>query len=90
MTRGFMLDHPASLDGGPLAVGAAGVAALAANVAAILFIGSFIAFQFVAVLYLQELRGWSALETGVALLPVGIDAILAAPPRAGSRDGKRT
>ena len=26
------------------------------------------AFQFVAVLYLQELRGWSSLETGLALL----------------------
>jgi MFS family permease len=89
--------------GATLAVGAAGVAALAAfvaferraaaplirlgllrtasvtraNLAAVLFVGSFVAFQFVAVLYLQELRGWSALETGVALLPVGIDAILA-------------
>jgi MFS family permease len=48
-----------------------------ANLAAILFGGSFIAFQFVVVLYLQQLRGWSAIETGVALLPVGIDAILA-------------
>jgi len=48
-----------------------------ANLAAILFAGSFIAFQFVTVLYLQQVRGWSAIETGVALLPVGIDAILA-------------
>jgi len=48
-----------------------------ANVAAILFAASFVGFQFVAVLYLQGLRGWSAIETGLALLPVAIDAILA-------------
>ncbi len=48
-----------------------------ANVGALLFVGSFIAFQFIVVLYLQELRGWSALETGLALLIAGIDAILA-------------
>jgi MFS family permease len=48
-----------------------------ANVGALLFVGSFVAFQFVMVLYLQELRGWSALETGLALLVAGIDTILA-------------
>jgi MFS family permease len=48
-----------------------------ANVGALLFVGSFVAFQFIAVLYLQELRGWSALETGLALLVAGIDTILA-------------
>jgi MFS family permease len=48
-----------------------------ANVGALLWAGSFVAFQFVAVLYLQGLRGWSALETGLALLPVAIDAVLA-------------
>jgi MFS family permease len=48
-----------------------------ADLGALLFVGSFIAFQFIAVLYLQELRGWSALETGLALLVVGIDTILA-------------
>ena len=48
-----------------------------ANVGMMLFVGAFVAFQFVAVLYLQELRGWSALETGLALTIVGIDAILA-------------
>ena len=42
-----------------------------ANLGALLFVGSFVAFQFIAVLYLQELRGWSALETGLALLVVG-------------------
>jgi MFS family permease len=48
-----------------------------ANIGALLFVGSFVAFQFVAVLYLQELRRWSALETGLALLIAGIDTILA-------------
>jgi MFS family permease len=48
-----------------------------ANLGAMLFVGSFISFQFIAVLYLQELRGWSALETGLALLVAGIDTILA-------------
>lgn len=37
----------------------------------------FMGFQFIVVLYLQELRGWSALATAMALLVVAIDAILA-------------
>ncbi|WP_229073378.1 MFS transporter [Actinoplanes sp. DH11] len=48
-----------------------------ANIATVLFAGSFFGFQFIAVLYLQDLRGWSPLQTGVALLVVGIDAVLA-------------
>jgi len=47
------------------------------NLSAMLFVGSFAGFQFIAVLYLQQLRGWSALETGLALLVTGIDAVLA-------------
>ncbi len=48
-----------------------------ANIGALLFVGSFVGFQFITVLYLQELRGWSALETGLALLVAGIDAVIA-------------
>jgi MFS family permease len=48
-----------------------------ANVGALLFIGSFSGFQFLVTLYLQELRGWTALETGLAMLLVGVDTILA-------------
>jgi predicted MFS family arabinose efflux permease len=48
-----------------------------ADGAALLFAGSFFGFQFLATLYLQELRGWSTLETGLALLVVGLDAVLA-------------
>jgi MFS family permease len=50
---------------------------LRANAGAMLLVGSFMAFQFIAVLYLQELRGWSTVETGLALAVVGIDAVLA-------------
>ena len=39
--------------------------------------GSFLGFQFVVVLYLQETRGWTTLETSLALLVLGIDMILA-------------
>ncbi|MDA0172697.1 MFS transporter [Solirubrobacter taibaiensis] len=61
-----------------------------ANVGTMFFIGAFVAFQFVAVLYLQELRGWSSVETGLALMVLGIDAILAPTltPRLVERFGK--
>jgi predicted MFS family arabinose efflux permease len=48
-----------------------------ANLGAVLLVGSFVGFQFIAVLYLQELRQWSELETGLALMIVGLDSILA-------------
>ncbi|MFC7584979.1 MFS transporter [Nonomuraea antimicrobica] len=48
-----------------------------ANLAGLLFAGAFFSFQFIAVLYLQELRGWSSLETSLAMLAIGADAILA-------------
>nr|BFE81187.1 MFS transporter [Planobispora longispora] len=47
------------------------------NAAALLFIGSFAGFQFLVTLYLQELRGWSTLQTGLAMLVVGVDTVLA-------------
>ncbi|MGX1811792.1 MFS transporter [Nocardia sp. NPDC055321] len=47
------------------------------NVIALLFIGSFAGFQFLAALYFQELRGWSTMETGLAMAVIGLDAILA-------------
>lgn len=48
-----------------------------ANLGAVLLVGSFVGFQFIAVLYLQELRNWSGLETGLALMVIGIDSVLA-------------
>jgi MFS family permease len=50
---------------------------LRANLAGLLFAGAFFGFQFIAVLYLQELRGWSSLETSLAMLAIGADAVLA-------------
>lgn len=50
---------------------------LRANLAGLLFSAGFFGFQFVAVLYLQELRGWTSLETSLAMLAIGADAILA-------------
>jgi MFS family permease len=46
------------------------------GVSALLFIGAFAGFQFVVTLYLQELRGWSPLMTGLAMLVIGLDAVL--------------
>ncbi len=50
---------------------------LRANSAALLMLASFTAFQFVFVLYLQELRDWSPLRTGLALVVLGVDALIA-------------
>jgi predicted MFS family arabinose efflux permease len=44
---------------------------------ALLFVGSFAGFQFLATLYFQELRGWSTVQTGLAMAVIGVDAILA-------------
>ncbi|QES49543.1 MFS transporter [Streptomyces venezuelae] len=49
---------------------------LRTNLAALLFAGGFFGFQFLLVLYLQELRGWSTLETSLAMVVIGIDAVL--------------
>ncbi|MBW5425560.1 MFS transporter [Streptomyces sp. BG9H] len=47
-----------------------------ANLAGLLFAAGFFGFQFLVVLYLQELREWSTLQTSFAMLIMGIDAIL--------------
>jgi MFS family permease len=47
-----------------------------------LLVGSWFGFQFIATLYMQQLRGWSPLETGLAIFPGGfLVAVLA--PRVG-------
>ena len=49
-----------------------------ANLAAMALFGSWVGFQFILTLYLQQARGWSSLETGVAIFPAGlIVAVLA-------------
>jgi MFS family permease len=48
-----------------------------ANLIGMLFMAGFFGFQFLFVLYLQELRGWSTIESSLAMLVVGIDVALA-------------
>jgi MFS family permease len=48
-----------------------------ANLTAALLTASFFGFQFLVTLYLQELRGWSTIETGLALLAAAADVVLA-------------
>jgi MFS family permease len=48
-----------------------------ADLGALLFLGAFFGFQFIVTLYLQELRGWSSLQTAIALIVMGCDAVLA-------------
>ncbi|MGI5166186.1 MFS transporter [Spirillospora sp. CA-253888] len=47
------------------------------DLAALLFMAAFSGFQFLATLYFQELRGWSTMQTGLAMALMGLDAILA-------------
>ncbi|SNR39025.1 MFS transporter [Actinomadura mexicana] len=47
------------------------------DLSALLFIGAFAGFQFLMTLYLQELRGWTTWQTGLGMLVVGLDTVLA-------------
>ena len=42
-----------------------------ANLGAMSLFGGWVGFQFIVTLYLQQLRGWSSLETGLAIFPGG-------------------
>ena len=50
-----------------------------ANLGAMALFGGWVGFQFIATLYMQQLRGWSALETGLAIFPGGLLVALLAP-----------
>ena len=50
-----------------------------ANLAAMMLVGSWFGFQFIATLYMQQLRGWSPLETGLAIFPGGFLVAVLAP-----------
>ena len=41
--------------------------------------GGWFGFQFIATLYMQQLRGWSPLETGLAIFPGGLLVAVLAP-----------
>jgi EmrB/QacA subfamily drug resistance transporter len=50
-----------------------------ANLAAMTLVGGWFGFQFIATLYMQQLRGWSPLETGLAIFPGGFLVAVLAP-----------
>jgi EmrB/QacA subfamily drug resistance transporter len=50
-----------------------------ANLAAMMLIGGWFGFQFIATLYMQQLRGWSTLQTGLAIFPGGFLVAVLAP-----------
>jgi sugar phosphate permease len=50
-----------------------------ANLGAMMLIGGWFGFQFILTLYLQQLRGWSPLETGLAIFPAGVLVAVLAP-----------
>jgi EmrB/QacA subfamily drug resistance transporter len=50
-----------------------------ANLGAMTLFGGWVGFQFITTLYLQQLRGWSPLETGLAIFPGGLLVALLAP-----------
>ena len=50
-----------------------------ANLAAMSLFGGWVGFQFIATLYMQQLRGWSPLEAGLAIFPGGALVALVAP-----------
>src|SRR5262245_52070068 len=50
-----------------------------ANLGAMSLFGGWVGFQFIATLYMQQLRGWSPLETGLAIFPGGLLVALIAP-----------
>jgi MFS family permease len=46
-------------------------ALVSADVAAMLYFGSYLGFQFLATLYVQNVAGWSPIDTALAFLPSG-------------------
>jgi MFS family permease len=50
-----------------------------ANLGAISLFGGWVGFLFIATLYMQQLRGWSALQTGLAVFPAGVMVVALTP-----------
>ncbi|WP_020671986.1 MFS transporter [Amycolatopsis nigrescens] len=50
-----------------------------ANIGGALFFGAYIGFQFVVMLYLQSVLGWSALETALGFLPAAVIVAFGSP-----------
>jgi predicted MFS family arabinose efflux permease len=54
-----------------------------ANVSIIALMGSYLSFQFMMTLYLQDVRGWSPLRVALALLPAGLLVAFTSPLMGG-------
>jgi MFS family permease len=50
-----------------------------ANLGAMSLLGAYVGFQFIATLYMQQLRNWSPIEAGLAFLPGGLLIALLSP-----------
>jgi EmrB/QacA subfamily drug resistance transporter len=50
-----------------------------ANIAGMVTFACYFGFQFIATLYMQQLLGWSAIETALAFLPAGLLVAFGAP-----------
>ena len=50
-----------------------------ANLGAMSLFGGWVGFQFIATLYMQQLRGWSPLQTGLAIFPGGLLVAVLSP-----------
>ena len=55
------------------------VSLVRANIGAMSLFGGWVGVQFIATLYMQEVRGWSPLETGLAIFPGGLVVAIVAP-----------
>jgi MFS family permease len=62
-------------------------ALIGASLTAAAILGTYMSFQFIGSLYMQDLRGWSPLEMALAFLPCGA-LIAAIAPRAGKLLGR--
>ncbi len=59
-----------------------------ANIGAMSLIGGWIGCLFIATLYMQLIRGWSSLETGLAVCPAGLVVAFLAPRIGGPLVGR--
>lgn len=59
-----------------------------ANLAAIALLGGWVGSLFILTLYMQQVRGWSALQTGLAVCPTGTVVVLLAPRIAAPLAGR--
>jgi MFS family permease len=50
-----------------------------ANIGAMALVGGWVGCLYILTLYLQEVRGWTALQTGLAVCPTGVVVALLAP-----------